>query len=195
MKTKKIILLISIILALTLALWYIDNLNTTSNQNLNEINSSPFSIEVSSPVIEKTTSEIFEDDKLIEKSGEDSRLIIKVSILNTTNQEFKNVYYEFELNPDIEPFIASQVLKFTSDKFYVTTVQQAAADSKSEILKVSGFEHNWNMLLTPNTELIEYYNRKPDDIYDALKTITIKIKWDGGEQEETIPIHLNREEI
>lgn len=193
MKNKKIILVTTLILILFLSIVLyrsFGNFRLTSNRNIEKEGSGPFLIEANLPIIEKSKSKVFEGDKLVEQDGEDSRLSIKVSIINKTDLDFNDVWYELELNPEVEPFIASKILKFTSDTFYVTTEKQALLNSQDEILMISGFEHDWDMLLTSEDKLLTYYNKEPDDIYNDLKSITVKVIWNDGNQEEVIPISL-----
>src|SRR5690606_32507849 len=106
-------------------------------------------------------------------------------ILNTTDQDFKNAWYEMELNPEAEPFIASGIIKYSSsDRFYVTTAEKARGDVIGGLPKVTGFDHEWDTLLTTSEDLMEFYNQGSDGIYNALQSITVRVYWDGGSQEE-----------
>ena len=55
---------------------------------------------------------------------------------------------------------------------------------------VTGFQHEWDMLLTTKEDLAEYWNLSPDGINNALKALSVKIIWDGGQQEESVPLSL-----
>ena len=39
-------------------------------------------------------------------------------------------------------------------------------------------------------DLAEYWNLSPDGIDNALKALSVKIIWDGGKQEESVPLSL-----
>lgn len=153
----------------------------------------PFEIVVTDAKIVRVQREVFEGDILVQKDGEDLRLKISVSIVNSTEQDFQKVWFELELNPETEVFIASKITKFSStysmDYFYVTTLEKSTGPDGNDAqfaddgsLMVPGFEHNWNMLLEPV--------RAPEAVAKASKYINISIYWDGGSQIETIPLNV-----
>ena len=62
----------------------------------------------------------------------------------------------------------------------------------NEELSVTGFQHEWDMLLTTKDDLTEYWGLTQNGIYDALKAVVVEITWNGGKQEETIPLNLKK---
>jgi len=48
------------------------------------------------------------------------RLSLDVSIENNIEEEFEDVWYKITLNEETEPYIASMILEWTSDKMDVT---------------------------------------------------------------------------
>lgn len=199
MKIKKIVFVI-ILVSIPLILISCSNYFLHSPKNVAETVQNPFEIAVSPPKIERTGKQVFEGESLVQKDGEENRLAIEVSISNLTEQDYKNVWYELKLNSEVEPFIASKILKFSSNKFYVTAKEKVARQSQqvpsnASGLRASGFEHRWRMLITSKEELKEYYHASPEEIGKALRSITVTIKWQGGSQEQTVPISLSDEEM
>lgn len=150
----------------------------------------PFSISVSEPEITEEPGQYFDNDALVPTGTTERRLELTVSINNTTQEEFRDVWFQLTLNPEAAPFIAGQMTTFESDPMPVTTAEKAAQNDDSSKLLISGFSHTWGMLLTTDTDLAEYHGKKPDEIADALQSITVSVYWDGGSQTETLPCSL-----
>ena len=124
------------------------------------------------------------------------RIVIKVSIDNNTDKDYKNVEYYLRLNEEAKPYIASGIIEFHQEKMDVISQEKFKELKKKGKLNsmgtpvIWGFEHEWNMSLTDEEYLRNYFDITPDGLADALKSVTVTIKWDGGEQVETVPLHL-----
>lgn len=155
----------------------------------------PFEISVTEVKVISKQKQVFKDEKLIQTDQHENRLIISVLISNDTDLELKEVWFELQLNSEVEPYIASHILKFTSDKMDITTREKAlAVDSKEEPI-IWGFSHEWDMLLTSEEDLASYYDLLPADLTDGLKSITVQVNWSGGTQAKTIPIELSKKDV
>ena len=128
----------------------------------------------------------------INDEADGRRLVITVDIDNCKNKEYKNVSYKLQLNKEVEPYIASGILTFDeNDKMNVVPAEKAEnMEMENGVLVVTGFQHEWDMLLTTKEDLAEYWNLSPDGIDNALKALSVKIIWDGGKQEESVPLSL-----
>lgn len=153
--------------------------------------SQPFEIEVSDVTITDATDLHLEETS---SSAEETcrRLSFEVSIYNHSDQEYKDVWFELSLNQEVQPYIATGILNYTSEKMDVTT----AGDAKKNEVKngkpnVCGFTHTWDMLLTTEEDLAEYSDLVPQGIEESLKTVTVCVFWDGGEQKETKTLHIS----
>lgn len=124
------------------------------------------------------------------------RLVIKVSIENKTDNDYKNVEYYLRLNEEVKPYIASGIIEFPQEKMDVVSqkkfneLKEKGKLNSMESPVLWGFEHEWNMSLTTEEYLKNYFNLSPNDFKNALKSITVTIHWDKGEQVENIPIQL-----
>ena len=125
----------------------------------------------------------------------ENRLIVSVLISNVTDLEFKEVWYELQINSEVKAYIASHILKFTSDKMDITTREKAlAADSKGKPI-IWGFSHEWDMLLTSEEDLDSYYDLSPEGLAEELKSITVQVNWSGETQTKTIPLELSEKDM
>ena len=128
----------------------------------------------------------------INDEADGRRLVITVDIDNCKNKEYKNVSYKLQLNKEVEPYIASGILTFDeNDRMNVVPAEKAEnMEMENGVLVVTGFQHEWDMLLTTKEDLAEYWNLSPEGIDNALKALSVKIIWDGGKQEESVPLSL-----
>ncbi|WP_122790905.1 hypothetical protein [Intestinibacillus sp. Marseille-P6563] len=176
---------VAILAFLLLATSYLGSLSTST-----ETNNRPFSISISAPEIIEESGQRFEDNALVPTGTIDRRLELTISITNMTQTNFQDVRFSASLNAEVKPFIASHILTFESDPMPVTTVEKATQNADSSQLLISGFVHTWSMLLT-TAEDLEYSGKQPEELPDALKSVTISVYWDGGSQEQTFPLHLS----
>lgn len=130
------------------------------------------------------------DVKVISDNSEETnpKLSLTLSIENISEQEFSNVWFEIMLNNEVEPYIASHILSYKSEKMNVTTKENAQQNIND--LNVCGFVHKWTMSLTAEEDLKEYYDLKPENLYAALKQATVNVYWKSGKQKNCIPILL-----
>lgn len=143
----------------------------------------PFDIKVSNAKILEGNDLYLEQDNFDSLDKRCKRMCFEVTIKNISDKEFKNVWYELSLNKEAEPYIASGITSFTSDKMDVTTFEKAQLmDEKNGIPIISGFTHEWNMLITSEEVLKEYYNLRIESLTENVKFFTVKVYWDGGEQ-------------
>lgn len=160
-----------------------------------DIVNQPYEVNVSTPEIICETEKISnENDTFQILGGTQKRLIVTISIDNMTNLKYKNTWFELELNKEMKPYIASQIIKYTSgEKMDVTTSDEAKISDKNVNSKpmISGFEHEWGLLLLTEDELKEYFDLSPEGICDALKEITVRIYWDGGKEIIRKPLSLS----
>lgn len=140
-----------------------------------ELPENPFSIQVLPP-------EIVVD-------GQDNRLKVNVSMISEVEEYIKDVYFTVELNEEVKPFIAAQILKFTGDVKDVAPLEEVKK-SKVPGLVVTGFEHTWEMLLTTSEDLKNYSQHSPEEIRNELKSITVTVYWKGGSQQLIQPVNL-----
>ena len=182
MKKRKYILLSFIVIAIGILILKRCCLNCDEMNNNKEDKENPFKISVSDVHILLDSSEIDESKR------DAYRLNLRISIENIDNEDYEDVYFEAELNKEAEPYIATHILKYTSDKMNITT--EEIAKSTTNELKVYGFEHEWSMLLTTEKDLNEYYSLKTEEIVTCLDNVTVRVFWDGGSQEESIPIKV-----
>lgn len=159
----------------------------------------PFEISVDEVKVIRKQQQIFQDNNLIQTDEYENRLLITVSINNITELELKKVWFELQLNSEVEPYIASKILKFKSDKMDITSHEKALeADLKDKPQDkpiVWAFSHEWNMTLTTEDDLDTYYGLSPEGLAEELKSITVKVTWKGGSQTETIPLELSESDL
>lgn len=160
----------------------------------------PFDISVAEVKVISNQQEGYEDNNLKQTNQHEKRLILSVLINNVTDMDFKKVWFELQFNSEVEPYIASNIIKYTSDKMDVTTYGKALlADSKDKPSKdkpiICGFSHEWNMSLTTKQDLNSFYDLSPEKLVDELKSVTVKVHWRGGMQEITIPLELNEKDV
>ena len=144
-------------------------------------------------VEEKKVFSVTADAKISNDEG-NKRLQIIVDIDNISDEDYKNVTYSLTLNKEVEPYIANGIITFVEDsKINVISYEneKIIKDNNAE-LSVTGFQHEWDMLLTTKDDLTEYWGLTQNGIYDALKAVVVEITWNGGKQEETIPLNLKK---
>ena len=130
-------------------------------------------------VSELTPFEIHIDTPQFVKEDEDVRMVLKVDISNKTDMEFDDVWFEIMMNQEVEPYIATHIISYKSEPMDVTTQKNAISlEATKEKPNISGFTHNWDMLLTTEADLKEFYNLSPDGIMDSLKYIQVIVHWD-----------------
>lgn len=151
----------------------------------------PFLIHVNSVKIDNETPT--ETDQLNDttESKISKYLVINLSIENIYDEEYRDVQYSMKLNHEVKPFIASGIISFESDRFWVTPKSIAAESRNTLPLKVSGFDHNWNLLLTSEADLEDYHDKTLSELLDHLKSLEVQVKWSGGMQTEILPINLD----
>lgn len=155
----------------------------------------PFKISVTEVKVISKQQQVFQNESLIQTDQFENRLLVSVLISNVTNLEFKEVWYELQLNLEVEPYIASHILKFASDKMDITTQEEALAAGSKDGPIIWGFSYEWEMLLTSEEDLDSYYDLSPEGLAEALKSITVQINWSDGTQSETIPLELSEEDV
>ena len=62
---------------------------------------------------------------------------------------------------------------------------------KNGLIEITGFADIWSPQITSDEDLNEYYNLEFDDISEHIKSYTVTVKWDGGQQVEVLPITLD----
>lgn len=155
----------------------------------------PFDISVAEVKVISKQQEVFVDNNLKQTNQQEKRLVLSVLINNVTDMDFKKVWFELQFNSEVKPYIASQKIKYTSDKMDVTTYEKALlADSKDKPI-VWVFSHEWDMLLTTEQDLISYHDLSPEKLVEDLKSITVNVHWSGGMQEITIPLEINEKDV
>lgn len=159
----------------------------------------PFEISVDDVKVIRKQQQIFQDNNLIQTDEYENRLLITVSINNITELELKKVWFELQLNSEVEPYIASGILKFKSDKMDITTREKALEadlkDKPNDKPIVWAFSHEWNMMLTTEENLDTYYGLSPEGLAEGLKSITVQVNWKGGLQTETISLELSESDL
>lgn len=115
-------------------------------------------------------------------------LSLKVIIDNNTEKDFESVWFKVKLNEGTKPYIASQMIEWSSEEVDVTTKEKA--QENTEKLLPWGFEHTWNMLLTTDEDLQEYESVSSNKIEKVLNTVTVQVFWKGGEQKAEFPVKV-----
>lgn len=156
----------------------------------------PFKITAEASIIREPKKVSNEKGELIPVEGEDSRLIIKTSVLNATQKDYKNVSYTLTLNEEVKPYLAAQILEMkpVESMDVITEEKQKELDARGqeETPVTFGFENEWGMLLTSEEDLEEYSSLEPEGIFEALKSIQVDVVWDGGMQRTILPLTLER---
>lgn len=155
----------------------------------------PFEISVTEVKVISNQQQMIQDNNLTQSDQIKNRLVVSVSINNVTDMEFKKVWYELQLNSEVKPYIASQIIEFTSDKMNITTHEKSLASSLNDKTAVWGFSHDWNMSLTSEDDLNSYHGLSPEELAEELKSITVQVNWSGGKQTETIPLELSENDV
>lgn len=177
---KKSLKLCLIFISIILLIWII--YTTCILQTPEAHYENPFDISVSDV---KIVSENSSSSDEIEKS-----LYLKILIENNLNAEFNDVWFKTTLNKEVEPYIATHVLSFTSEPINIIT-KEKAQENIGKSSDACGFEFNWQMVLTDDDTLKEYYNLDSSNgLQESLKSVTIEMFWNSGEQSITIPIEL-----
>jgi hypothetical protein len=151
----------------------------------------PFLIHVNSVKIENENPTETGSLNATTKSEISKYLVIDLSIENIYDGEYRNTKYSMKLNHEVTPFIASGIISFESERFWVAPKSIAAESRNTLPLKVTGFVHNWNLLLTSEADLETYHGKKFSELPDHLKSIEVQVKWSGGMQTEILPINLD----
>ena len=149
----------------------------------------PFLISVSEPRIFEQPGKQFEGDTLVPTGKLERRLEFTVSISNTVDADFQNVWFQETLNPEVQPFLADKLLTWKTETMPVSTienVQKPNADSRL----CTGFEHTWSILLTTAEDLAAYDHKTPDEIADALQSVTVEVCWKGGGQKQIFALKV-----
>lgn len=157
----------------------------------------PFDVQVEKvEMVQETETSLMEENSEVAVKNINYYLSICVTIENKTKNDFQNVSFKLILNKEVSPFIASHILEYDSEKMNVTSEKKAEASvlEKSDELLIYGFSHTWDMLLTTEGDLREYYdNLSVEEISDYLQSIQVDISWDGGSQSKTIDLSLRNQ--
>ena len=149
----------------------------------------PFLISVSEPRILEQPGKQFKGDTLVPTGKPERRLEFTISISNTVDADFQDVWFQETLNPEVQPFLADKLLTWQSEPMPVSTlekVQKPYADPRL----CTGFEHTWSILLTTAEDLAAYDYKTPDEIADALQSVTVEISWKGGTQKQVFALRI-----
>lgn len=155
----------------------------------------PFEISVTEVKVISKQQQMFQNESLTQTDQFENRLLVSVLISNVTNLEFQEVWYELQLNSEADPYIASHILKFASDKMDITTREEALAAGSKDGPIIWGFAYEWEILLTSEEDLHSYYDLSPEGLAEELKSITVQINWSDGTQSETLPLELGEEDV
>ena len=164
-----------------------------SESNHSESNHSvkPFKIVLEKADIINEPKQIFENNKLVAEIGTTKRIDLTISITNEQNVAYDNTKYKVAFNEEAKKFIASGVLEKESDPFYVVPKGSEANGMSNGLIEVTGFVDNWSPQITTDEDLKDYFNLEFGDIYEHIKSYTVTITWNGGQQEEILSIVLN----
>lgn len=169
---------------------FVSNLLLPNNENTSE-HEDPFLIRINGVKIENENPTETGSLNATTKSEISKYLVIDLSIENIYDGEYRNTKYSMKLNHEVTPFIASGIISFESERFWVAPKSIAAESRNTLPLKVTGFVHNWNLLLTSEADLETYHGKKFSELPDHLKSIEVQVKWSGGMQTEILPINLD----
>lgn len=164
---------------------------TDRNQGESNQNEKPFNIDLKSAQIIEEITQTLDDNSLVPGTGTTKRLEISISITNEQNTAYDNTRFEVALNEEAKKFIASGVIERESDSFYIVPKGVEVGTMKNGLIEVTGFEDIWSPQITSDEDLNEYYNLDFDDISEHIKSYTVTVKWDGGQQVEVLPITLD----
>lgn len=187
--------LLSVLIILTFSFLCIscqkDNSQNESNKYESNQNEKPFLVVLEKAnIIEEPTQHLEDDGTLVPGIGTSKRMEIVISITNEDESAYNNTKYKVAFNEEAGKFIASGVLERESDPFYMLPKGTEVAGMKNGLVEVTGFVDDWTPLITQEEDLKEYSNLEFDDIYEYVKSYTVTITWDGGMQEEILPIKL-----
>lgn len=189
-KQRKVVTLFLAISIIILSCIFVSNLLLPNNENTSE-HEDPFLIRINGVKIENENPTETGSLNATTKSEISKYLVIDLSIENIYDGEYRNTKYSIKLNHEVTPFIASGIISFESERFWVAPKSIAAESRNTLPLKVTGFVHNWNLLLTSEADLETYHGKKLNELLDHLKSIEVQVKWSGGMQTEIIPINLD----
>lgn len=160
-----------------------------SNSVVSE-NEKPFEVIAVNPAIIEDDTMLDEDNNVIKSETVNKYLRIKVEINNITDQEYDDVWFKLELNKEVEPYLAAGICEYISDEKMHVIPQASNNENNTTAGSITGFLHEWEMQLTAEEDLKEYYDMTQDGIKKALKEICVTVYWNGGEQSVQVPIQL-----
>lgn len=182
----RLVLGVSVLMAICFLIIHITRQSENTNDKIQ-----PFDISVAEVKVISNQQEVSLENNLKQMNQHEKRLIVSVLINNVTDMDFKKVWFELQLSSELKPYIASQILTYTSDKRDITTHEKALlAGSKNNPI-VWGFSHEWDMLLTSEQDLHTYYDLSTEKLLEEQRSITVKVYWRGGWQETTIPLVID----
>ncbi len=187
-----------IVLAAVFAAMIIINVCMKNFDKSRDLEQSVFDVNIEEAYI--LTQDLDVDDVADTVEGLD-HLVLKVSIENNTDQDYKNVEYYIGLNEEVKPYIASGIIEFHQEKMDVVSkgkineLKEKGELYSGETPAICGFEHEWNIPLTNEVYLKNHFKLSPDGLEDALQSMTVMIRWDGGKQTEIVPVHLKTDSI
>jgi len=188
---RLIIVALLLLSAIFSAFMIIDDLAVRSNTlELPNITEQPFLISLNNLEIVQENKRRFIDGKLTTVDGQSRRLLIEVSILNTTKNDYENVSYTLTLNNESKPFIASMIISITSDQFKVVSEEKAVELRDRYPRIVTGFINKWGMLLTQEYDLENHRGKRPEQLEKYVRYITVTVNWNSGQQSKIIPLDL-----
>lgn len=164
---------------------------TDGNEGESNQNEKPFNIDLKSVQIIEETTQTLDDKSLVPGTGTTKRLELSISITNEQNTAYDNTRFKVALNEEAKNFIASGVVERESDSFYIVPKGAEASKLKNGLIEITGFADIWSPQITSDEDLNEYYNLEFDDISEHIKSYTVTVKWDGGQQVEVLPITLD----
>jgi len=187
---KRILLCISIAIpCLIFFLFRIQNANLVPHTTNDT--SEPFSISVDNIEMVVYDNSVMESNNSAQGNDEVNKYLeIYISIKNITKNDFKDAFYTIQLNEEIKPYIASQVISFKSDSFWVTSESNAINSINALPLRVSGFTHKWDLLLSDEEDLKKFFGKDIKEIENALKYVKVSVQWEKGLQVKVIPVSL-----
>lgn len=155
------------------------------------ITNRPFSVEIiEARIIEST--DIMPEEGVPTPPLNVKRLQLITSITSQTGHTFEKTKYAIQLNEEAKPFIADTIIvRDYCDPFRVVPENsKRIGEIEHGYMNVSGFEDRWEPLITAETDLREYYHLSMDSLPQHLQSVTVKISWEDGEQEECLPLNL-----
>ncbi len=118
--------------------------------------------------------------RIVTDEDGDRGLHITYSIHNESSQDYKNVSFESFLNEEADTFFNHQAGTYKSDEYHV--LGKGKEVDQNDPKQTNGFTHF--------EEIDEPDGKNLDDVEDKLKSLTIRIQWDGGKQEVELPLTL-----